>query len=94
LTEPTELTATTEDSVPIALDWFKGNAGPKAPPVLLISSPDDETSRARNTTRPEDLPGAAVTARELPGFGHCDLILGTDAPARVWPVIDQWLKTT
>jgi len=62
-------------------------------PALLISSPDDETVRARYTTQPEDLPGARVTARELPGFGHCDLILGTDAPAGVWPHIDAWLAT-
>ena len=62
-------------------------------PVLLLSSPDDETIRARFTTHPEDLPGAAVTAREIPGFGHCDLVLGTDAPADVWPHIDAWIAT-
>ena len=60
-------------------------------PTLLVSSPDDETIRARFTTRPEDLPAAQVTAHEIPGFGHCDLLLGTDAPNRVWPIIDDWL---
>ncbi len=62
-------------------------------PTLLISSPDDETIRARFATHPEDLPDAAVTAHEIPGFGHCDLLLGIDAPARVWPKIDDWLTS-
>jgi pimeloyl-ACP methyl ester carboxylesterase len=61
--------------------------------TLLISSPDDETIRARFTTQPDDLPAADVTAREIPGFGHCDLVLGIDAPAKVWSVIDAWLAT-
>ncbi|MFH1531910.1 MAG: alpha/beta fold hydrolase [Pseudomonadota bacterium] len=62
-------------------------------PTLLLSSPDDETIRARYTTQPGDLPGAKITTRELPGFGHCDLVLGTDAPVGVWPHIDTWLTT-
>ena len=62
-------------------------------PTLLLSSPDDETIRAQFTTQPEDLPAAEVTSEEIPGFGHCDLVLGIDAPAKVWPVIDHWIAT-
>lgn len=62
-------------------------------PLLVIAgtgddlAPPDSVEPAYLVSRASD-----KTYRELP-LGHIDLLVGTEAPATVWPMVEGWLST-
>jgi len=61
-------------------------------PVLLVSSPDDAVVPPGLALRARAFPNATVRTHAVEGFGHCDIILGKRAPARIWNPILEWLS--
>ena len=62
-------------------------------PVLLVSSPRDVLAPTKASLNEEMFPGAAVTPVVVPDMGHCDILVGPEAPKRVWPEIVHWLDS-
>ena len=61
-------------------------------PVLLVSSPRDVLAPTKAALNEEMFPNAAVTPVVVPDMGHCDILVGPEAPKRVWPKIIEWLN--
>jgi len=60
-------------------------------PVLLISSDRDGIIPHWLGLGRQHFPAASVEELTVHGFGHCDIILGKDAPAMVWQPLMAWL---
>ena len=60
-------------------------------PVLLLHSDRDEIVPGALAIRPTAFPRAEVDDHHVEGFGHCDIILGAQAPEKVWPLVTSWL---
>lgn len=62
-----------------------------ATPALIIAGSADLLAPTASVRPGFDLhPGPDRSWAELP-FGHGDLLLGRDAPRRVWPLVTRWL---
>jgi len=60
-------------------------------PVLLVSSTDDAVVGPRSALSPRALPNAPVETLIVDRMGHCDIILGRDAPQKIWKPLTSWL---
>jgi polyhydroxyalkanoate synthase subunit PhaC len=60
-------------------------------PALLVSSDRDGIVPQWLGLRPEHFPAARVEEHRVSGFGHCDIILGQEAPSAVWSRLLSWL---
>ncbi len=92
----TELAAWGEDGrltvAGVSEDLISGFGDIKGPVLLFDGALDEIVPRAQALV-PSHFPSALVTHRQVEGFGHCDLILGTAAPRLVWPHMESWLAT-
>ena len=61
-------------------------------PVLLVSSPADVLAPTKAALGAEMFPNASVTPMVIPDMGHCDILVGPQAPKKVWPQIVDWLE--
>ena len=81
-----QLAEITRDGAALAARWARCDV-----PALVLAGTHDLLAPPSSVH-----PGFSVGPRrdrtwvELP-FGHGDIILGRDAPARVWPLITRWL---
>ncbi len=62
-------------------------------PVLLVSSPLDVLAPTKASLAAEMFPDAAVTPVVVPDMGHCDILVGPEAPSKAWPKIADWLNS-
>lgn len=60
-------------------------------PVLLISSPQDQMVPTEAALTAADFPLCEVAEHVVSGFGHGDIVLGKEAPARTWSLLEAWL---
>lgn len=60
-------------------------------PVLLVSSPHDTVIPPSLTLRASVFSGAQTRTHVVDGFGHCDILLGTRAPEKIWGPVTRWL---
>ncbi len=68
-------------------------------PVLVIAGDDDQLAGAEHDVRPAYIASGSrdrtyrLFGKDADGthFGHVDLLIGREAPRRVWPTIGAWL---
>lgn len=78
-------------AVPGITDDLVGDLRAVSGPVLLVSSDRDGIVPQWLALEPKHFPSACVEEHRVTGFGHCDIILGKEAPHAVWHRLLSWL---